>query len=474
VLNRAINSNFVLLAIHMDILIKNGNIITSEYSVVNDVYIHEGKIHSIGKNLKHSATTRIVDASGKFVFPGGVDPHVHMCLPTPAGPSSDDFRTGSIAALYGGTTTLIDFVTPVKGESLPNALEKRKREAENSLIDYSFHVSPIEWHSGTRNEISDCFSNGITSFKVYLAYRKTVGLCDADFLKVLRTVGELGGIVTAHCELGEEIERLRDYYFSVNKTEPLYHYLSRPAEMESDSVKKAIALAQEAGCSFYVVHVSTKKSLFHIEEAKKKGQQVYAETCPHYLLLNNPPITGSFASAAPYIISPPLREPCDNEALWHAINKNVVSTIGTDHCPFNMEQKRAGANDFRSIPNGAGSIEYRLPLLYTYGVLGKKISINKMVDIFSTMPAKIFGLFPQKGCIAIGSDADIVIWNPDGSHSISLLNQHQHCDINIYNGLSVSGHAEYIVKGGEIAVNNDILFSSISRGRFLKRNRPEL
>jgi len=453
----------------MNILIKNGTIVTSKKTEVTDIFISNGKVLQLGKSLQITEKTdKIIEAGQFLIFPGGIDPHVHMELPTPAGPSSDDFNTGSIAALMGGTTTLLDFVTPQKGEPLPEALKKRTMEAEKSYCDYSFHVSPVEWTDNTEKEINECIKAGITSFKVYMAYKGAVGLEDDSLKKVLNAVGKAGGLVTIHCESGDEIEELRNKYFSEGKTEPKYHALSRPAELEAKAVQKIINFAKEANCAIYIVHVSAKKSLEIIEKAQKKGQKVYAETCPHYLLLDDSGYEGDFESTVKYVISPPLRKKDDQEALWKNIQKRIVSTVGTDHCPFHLSQKSAGINDFRKIPNGAGGVEHRMSLLFTYGVLEKKISLNQFVNITSTNAAKIFGLYPKKGEIAIGSDADLVIWNPKTENTISTAKHHSNCDLEIYNGFKTIGIPEFVIANGEIKVEKGE-FVSESRGKFLKR-----
>jgi dihydropyrimidinase len=453
----------------MNLLLQSGTIVTSEKTEVADILIKNGTISEIGVNIAPPENTTVINALEKYIIPGGIDPHVHMCLPTPAKPSSDDFLSGSIAALYGGTTTILDFVTPKKGQSLLNALEKRKKEASVSLTDYSFHVSPVEWTKTTEEEIKECVKQGITSFKVYLAYLKTVGLQDEDFLKVLKTVGKTGGVVTVHCELGNEIEKLQNNFANENLTTPEFHALSRPAIFESDAVKKAIEMANEANCPLYIVHVSAKESLKHIENAQKKGQKVFAETCPHYLLLDDSKYIGNFNQTAPYVISPPLRKKEDNEALWNAISKGNIQTIGTDHCPFNLKQKAVGINDFRKIPNGAGGVEHRLELLYTYGILKNKINLNQWVNICSTQPSKIFGLYPAKGEIAIGSDADIVIWNPNSENVISAKTHHQNCDSNIFEGIKTKGFAEFVIKNGNVVIENGKLITPSEQGKFLKR-----
>jgi dihydropyrimidinase len=349
----------------MKILISNGIIVTSTDNYISDILVSDGTINRIESRISTNYFDRIIDAKGYYIFPGGIDPHVHMHLPTPAGFSADDFLTGSRAALYGGTTTLLDFVTPQKGQSLIHALRQRMKEAENSMTDFSFHVSPVEWRVSTVQEINDCVREGITSFKVYMAYLDSIGLNNIDLFNVMNTVAKAGGTVTVHCESGDEIDMLRNKYFDEHHIEPKYHMLSRPAELEADSVMKAIALAKKADCPLYIVHVSSGESLFVIRKAQLKGQKVFAETCPQYLLLDDLNYEGNFERVAPFIISPPLRKKKDNDALWNAISCGIVNTTGTDHCPFDYSQKEAGRNDFRKIPNGAGGVEHRLALLFT-------------------------------------------------------------------------------------------------------------
>lgn len=444
----------------MDILIKNGTIVNADNSFVADIIIINGKIAEIGDSLSAtSAKTEIIDASGKYIFPGGIDPHVHLRLPGPAGFSSDDFYTGSKTALYGGTTSFIDFVTPRKGQNLVEALHERKKEASSSLLDHTFHVSPTEWRDSMPEEIKACVAEGITSFKIYMAYLDTIGLKDKDIQKVMKAVADAGGMITVHCELGEEVDRLRKEFIDSNQITPEYHPLSRPNYVESEAVKKAIDFAHKAGCPIYIVHVSTRESLEHIKNAKQKGQKVFAETCPHYLLLDDSKYLGDFEQTAPFVMSPPLRKSADNEALWNAVADGTIQTIGTDHCPFTLDQKKYGIHNFTKIPNGAGGIEHRMALLFTYGVLTNRISLNRFVDLVSTNPATIFGLYPEKGVIRIGSDADIVIWDPEKENIISAITHHQHCDINIYEGFKTIGEAEYVVLGGDVIIRKGILQS---------------
>ncbi len=456
----------------MAILIKNGIVVNADGKKVTDILIDDGLIKKIdsGINVNRFKKAEIIDAEGKYIFPGGIDPHVHMHLPTAAGFSSDDFYTGSRAALSGGTTTIIDFVTPHKDEPLCEALQKRKSEAVNCLTDYSFHVSPVEWRESMPSEIKNCTKEGITSFKVYMAYKDTIGLDDDTLKRVMKNVASTGGTVTVHCEDGDEIEKLRNKFYEEGKLSPEYHPLSRPAVLEAAAVKKAIDFAAETNCKLYIVHVSSKLSLQYIISSQAKGQKVYAETCPHYLLLDDSKYQGDFEHTAPFVLSPPLRKKDDNNALWKALAESTVQTVGTDHCPFNMEQKRMGLHDFRKIANGAGGVEHRLTLLFTYGVLTGKISLNKFVELTSANAAKIFGLYPQKGVIAEGSDADIVIWDTGIKKTISTKNHIMNCDNDIYEGFEISGSPGIVIKRGEIVFKEGKLEENISNGRFLYRN----
>jgi len=453
----------------MNLLIKNGTIVNSEKIFKGDILISEGKIINIANSIESTGNYTVLDAENQSVFPGGIDPHVHLHLPTFAGYSSDDFYTGSKAALFGGTTTLIDFVTPQKNQSLPDALAERKKEAENCLTDYSFHVSPISWHKNIKKEIQECIRQGITSFKVYMAYKNSIGLEDEDFLKVMQIIADKGAQLTVHAELGDAIEDLRNQYFEEGKTSPEYHALSRPDYAEAEAVKKVIDYAEQTGCKVYIVHVSSQKSLQYISEAQQKGLSVYAETCPQYLLLDDEKLKGNFEQTAKFVFSPPLRKKADHNKLWKALSDNVLLTTGTDHCPFSYEQKLLGKDDFRKIPNGAGGVEHRLSLLYTYGVLQNKISLNEFVRISSTNGSKIFGLYPKKGEIAIGSDADLIIWQ-ETEELISSKTHHQNCDLNIYENIQIKGKPLYVIKSGKIVISDGKLIRDIENGNFLKRS----
>ncbi len=454
----------------MKLLIKNGTIVNADRELLADILVCGRSIERIAKNIPLPAgpSVKMIDATGMLVFPGGVDPHVHMSLPTGAGRSSDDFYTGSRAALMGGTTTLIDFVTPSRGVSLTGALTCRHREAEGSMADYSFHVSPVEWTDTTADEIRACVKAGLPSFKLYMAYKGAIGIDDEVMEKVMGVVARSGGMVTVHCETGDEIEMLRRELAFSGQLGPASHPVSRPPHTESRAVEKAISVAEKTACPLYIVHVSAAQSLEHIRKAQNKGQPVMAEVCVHHLLLDVSLYDGPFEAAAPYVLSPPLRSEKDRDALWQALQDKTIQVVGTDHCPFFMEQKQAGKEDFRRIANGAGGVEHRLALLYTFGVLEGRISRQQFVDRCATQPAKIFGLYPQKGVIAEGSDADLVIWDPLAMRMISASTHHQNSDVNIYEGTKTRGHPNMVVSKGQI-VAEDGKLTGAPHGQFLKR-----
>lgn len=435
------------------LLIINGTIFNAETTLVADVGVSEGLIKEIGQlNPSDFPDYKIIDAKGKYIFPGGIDPHVHLELSTPAGPSCDDFLSGSKAAIAGGTTFLIDFVTPSRGQSLMKALAFRLKESNKCLVDYTLHMG-ITWFDETIPEQMEWCVNevGIKSFKAYLAYKGSIGIEYWELEQVMKKAASLNAIVLVHCEEGDVIMQNQKQFIREGKTEPLYHALSRPAESESESVRKVVDLCRKTGCKTYIVHTSTAKSLEYIRSAKKEGLPLFCETCPQYLLLDESVYSKPLPDSLKYVISPPLRSKKDQEALWKALADGTVDVISTDHCPFNtLGQKDTGINDFTKIPNGAGGIENRLTLLYTYGVLTKKISLQQFVGLTSTNAARIFGLYPQKGALEVGSDADLVIWNPDEKSVISVKTQLQKCDSAIYEGMAIRGEAESVIVKGNI------------------------
>lgn len=451
------------------ILIKNGNIVNERGILTKDILVEKDKILTIEDKIPDDTMYKIIDAKNKFVIPGGIDPHVHFDLPTPAGNSSDDFYTGSIAALWGGTTTFIDFVTPNNGESLINALNKRKFVSKDSLCDYALHMGITWWHSSLEDEIKKCVEHeGITSFKVYLAYKGSIGINYKELFEIMKIIANYKAILLVHCEDGDSISNNQKRYISEGKTSPKYHALSRQSEIEAIAVEHVLEMAKITKCNTYLVHISSKLSMDKI--IKYNLPNVFVETCPHYLILNDKLYQSDDFEIAKYIISPPLRSKIDNEILWHYLSENKIDVVSTDHCPFNLNgQKDYGKDDFTKIPNGAGGIEHRLELLYKFGVLGNKISIENWVKLCSTSPSQIFGL-KNKGKLKKGYDADIVIWNNQLKNKISFMNHHQRCDNNIYEGIEVNGQAETIIRKGKIVIENRQLKGNLSKGQFICTN----
>jgi dihydropyrimidinase len=452
------------------LLIKNGTVVNANDKFEADVLLEDDKIIRIEKSIVLSeVSVKVIDAMGKYIIPGVIDPHVHLDLPTPAGNSSDDFYSGSRAALAGGTTTIIDFVTPSHGESLIKALHKRKEVAATSCIDYALHVGICWWDASLAAEIEYCIKHkGITSFKTYLAYKGSIGITYDELYDVMKVVARFNATVTVHCEDGDKVAANQQQFFREGKTSVRFHALSRPAEVEADAVEKVLQMAAATECKVYLVHISAAKSMDIIHRYNNKKLRV--ETCPHYLVLNEKVYDSDNFETAKYVMSPPLRSEKDNEVLWQQLAANHIDTVATDHCPFNLiGQKDAGRHNFIRIPNGAGSIEYRTSLLFTYGVLSGKISLCQWVALTSGNAAGIFGISNTKGSIEVGKDADIVIWNPDKEKVISIENQFQHCDSNIYEGFQLKGLPETVICKGKIAFENDKLYTDGLKGEFLYR-----
>jgi len=376
-------------------------------------------------------------------------------LPTPAGNSSDDFATGSIAALSGGTTSIIDFVTPRRGESLVLALQKRRAEAAQSLCNWNLHMGISEWNPKVKDELVYLINfEGIKTVKAYLAYKESVGITLEDLKHLMELAGNLGVIVLVHCEDGDRIDQLKTQLVREGKTEAYHHPSSRPIETEIDAIRQVISLSEQTNCEIYIVHTSTGMGGQMIREARDKGLRVHGETCIQYLILDDEVYDDSDPNSEvlPFIISPPFRSLEQQELLWRELAKGAFDTVATDHCPFNLYgQKDKGLKDFTMVPNGAGGIEYRLSLLYTYGVLSGYITMEQFVMLTSTRAAELFGWGDHKGRLKPGFDADIVIWNPDTPSIITVKQQKQRCDSNIYEGIPVKGKAEWIICSGELS-----------------------
>jgi dihydropyrimidinase len=455
------------------VVIRNGTVVTALESRILDIRCEGGRIVEISPRVETASGDEVIDASGAYVFPGGVDPHVHMELPLAGTVSADDFESGTAAGVAGGTTTIVDFVTPDRRTDPVDALVARRAEAGKAVCDYALHMAITSWSEGTPAAMRRCVEHeGITSFKVYMAYRDTVGIDDAAILEVMRTAAELGAVVLVHAEHGAAVEHLRARFAGTGQTGPRYHALSRPPQLEGEATHRALTLAQVTGATLYVVHMTCRESVRALADARERGQLAHGETCPQYLVLDDSVYEKPGFEGAAFVMSPPIRPRGHQEALWAALRAGTVQSVGTDHCPFNLVgQKDLGLDDFRLIPNGAAGIQDRLSLLYTFGVLANRIDIHQFVDITSTRPAKIFGLHPRKGSIAVGADADLVVWDPAGTRTISATTHRHRVDRSIYEGISVKGVPAAVVLNGRVAVRGGDLDVERGAGRYVGRGR---
>jgi dihydropyrimidinase len=453
------------------LLIKNGTVVTATDQYRGDVLIDGEKIATIGTALTTDAD-RVIDATGKYLFPGGIDVHTHLDMPFGGTTSADDFESGTIAAAFGGTTTIIDFAIQYRGQTLHEAWERWIKKAEGkAAIDYGFHMIVTELNDQVEVEMDALVKQGITSFKLFMAYPGVFMLDDASIFKALLRTGKNGGTICMHAENGGVIDVLVKRALADGKTAPKYHALTRPARAEAEATHRAIALAEIADVPIYIVHLSAPEALEMVAEARDRGLPAYAETCPQYLFLSYDNYEEPGFEGAKYVMSPPLRPKEAQDRLWRGLAFNDLQAISTDHCPFCMkEQKTLGANDFSQIPNGAPGIETRMSLVYDGGVRGGRISLNRFVELTSTSPAKIFGLFPRKGTIAPGSDADIVVFDPEKKVRLSVKTLHMKVDYNPYEGRDVTGATDTVISRGRIVVDAGRLVGRPGAGAFLKRS----
>lgn len=451
--------------------IVGGTIVTAADTYQADILIENGKIIAIGQDVTKDAT-KIIDATGKLVMPGGIDPHTHLDMETNVTVTSDDFATGTIAAVAGGTTTIIDFANQEPGESLHDVLRRWHQKARGkSVIDYSFHIVVRDLTEFVYDELLSLPDEGITSIKLFLAYKDTLQVDDQTLFKVLERSKETGSLVAVHCENGDVIDSLIKAVLARGKNGPLYHALTRPTEVEREATGRAIALAHIADVPIYIVHVSCKDALEEIIHARKRGIPVYGETCIQYLSLDDSVYEKPDFEGAKYVCSPPLRPKEHQAHLWNGLKNGYLHTLASDHCPFCFDgQKDIGKENFALIPNGIPTIEDRLKVFYTLGVNTGEISLNQFVDITSTRVAKIFGLYPKKGTIAIGSDADIVIWDPNKEEEITARDQFQHVDYNSFEGMKVKGVPDIVIARGETVFQNNEFVGVLGRGEFVPRN----
>ena len=453
-------------------LVRNGLVVTASESGVADLYVDGGKVALIGQGLSLPADT-VVDASGCLVIPGGIDAHTHLDMPAGDLVSADDFETGTRAAAFGGTTTVVDFATPEPGQSLLAAKETWMRKAEGKAgIDYGFHMAVREVDDARLAEMARLTRDeGVTSFKLYLAYPGVLQVDDASFFRALLGARECGALTLVHAENGGVIDVLVRRALARGETAPRFHALTRPPETEAEATARAIALAGMAGAPLYVVHLSCAAALGHVAAARDRGLPVFAETCPQYLFLSIADYDRPGFEGARYVMSPPLREAADQEALWTGLRGGDLQVVSTDHCPFTLAEKARGEGDFSRIPNGAPGIETRMMLLWDGGVRPGRIDPQRFVELTASAPARIFGLWPRKGTIAVGSDADLVVWDPEREVRLSAETLHMRVDHNPYEGRVVHGGPAVVLSRGEVVVDRGEWKGRPGRGQFLKRQR---
>jgi dihydropyrimidinase len=456
------------------LLIRNGRVITAADDYQADVYCEDGVISAIGRDLPSHrfAADRTIDAAGQYVLPGGIDVHTHLNMPFGGTTSADDFESGTIAAAFGGTTSLVDFAIQYRGQTMRHALDDWMKRADGkAVIDYGFHMIVTDLEDAALPEMDRMVrEEGITSFKLFMAYPGVFMVDDQTIFRALRRTGENGGLVCMHAENGGVIDELVKEALRRGETAPKYHALTRPSRAEGEATGRAIALAEMARVPIYIVHLSAADALEKVRDARDLGLPAYAETCPQYLFLSYDNYEEPGFEGAKYVMSPPLREKWHQEVLWKGLQKNDLQVISTDHCPFCMaEQKELGRDDFSKIPNGAPGIETRLTLVHDGGVRPGRITLNRFVELCSTTPAKMFGLFPRKGTIAVGSDADIVVFDPKKTTTLGVKTLHMKVDYNPYAGRTVHGAPSPVIVNGNVVIEGDRFVGRKGAGRFLRR-----
>ncbi|MDR7316259.1 dihydropyrimidinase [Brevibacillus nitrificans] len=453
--------------------IRGGTVVTATDTYQADVLIEGEKVVAIGYNLD-TAGAEEIDATGCYILPGGIDPHTHLDMPFGGTVTSDNFFTGTKAAAFGGTTSIVDFCLTNKGESLQSAIATWHEKARGkAVIDYGFHLMVSDANDQVLDELASVVANeGITSLKVFMAYKNVLMADDETLFKTLIRAKEIGALVQVHAENGDVIDYLTKKALAEGNTDPIYHAYTRPPEAEGEATGRAIALTALADAQLYVVHVSCADAVRRIAEAREKGWNIYGETCPQYLVLDIEDLDQPDFEGAKYVWSPPLREKWNQDVLWSALKNGILQTVGSDHCPFNfVGQKELGRGDFTKIPNGGPIIEDRLTLLFSEGVQQGKISLNQLVDLTSTKAAKLFGMFPQKGTVAVGSDADLVLFHPQVNRTISASTHHMNVDYNPFEGMEVQGEVVSVMSRGSFVVRDKQFVGQAGAGRYLKRSR---
>jgi dihydropyrimidinase len=457
-----------------DTVIRKGTIVTATDTYLADIGILNGRIVAIGQDLPIENAGSVIDATGRYVMPGGIDVHTHLDMPFGGTTSADDFETGTIAAAFGGTTTLIDFAIQYKGQTLHQAFDTWMKKASGKAVtDYSFHCIITELADAQLQEMKTLVREGVPTFKLFMAYPGVFMLDDASIFRAMNAAANSGGMICMHAENGGAIDVLVQRALAEGKRAPKYHALTRPTTAEAEATSRSIALAEMAGAPVYIVHLSCNEALEKVREARDRGLPTYAETCPQYLYLSLENMDAPGFEGAKYVFTPPLREKWHQEKLWQGLAKDDLQVVSTDHCPFcYKEQKELGKDDFTKIPNGGPGIEHRLSLVYSGGVHGKRFSPSRFVQLVSTAPAKLFGLYPRKGTVAIGSDADLVVFDPNEEQTISAKTHHMRVDYSMFEGIRVKGVPKIVLSRGRTIIENGKFVGKPGAGEFLKRENP--
>jgi len=457
----------------MSILIKGGRIITAADDYVGDLNVEDERISLIGESLDVQAD-RVVDAAGKYVLPGLVDPHTHLDMPFGGTVTIDDVESGQTSAAFGGTTCHVDFIIQPPGATFAAAVEEWKAKANGKqVIDMGYHMAVTDLkQGGTLEELASLPEEGITSYKLFMAYKGALMVDDETLFRTMQVAAETGALVMVHAENGDAIDVLVKQALAAGHTEPKYHALTRPPETEGEATNRAIQLSRVAGSALYVVHVSCKEAIEPIQLARDKGWNVHGETCTQYFFVDYTFLERPNFEGAKFVYTPPPRPKENQDQLWRAVRTDTLSVISTDHCAFLWDgQKTMGRDDFSKIPNGGPGLENRLQMIHEFGVRGGRITLNRMVELLATNPAKLFGLYPRKGTIAVGSDADIVVFDPERKYTISASTHHSKSDYNLFEGTEVTGTPELVILRGNVLVENDELVASPGIGQFVKRAR---
>jgi dihydropyrimidinase len=457
----------------MGTIIQNGTVVTASETFAADILIEDAAIKEVRPNIPSSPACTTFDATGMYLLPGGIDVHTHLDMPFGGTTSSDDFETGTRAAAIGGTTTIVDFAIQAKGTKMRDALDIWLGKAANkACVDYGLHMIVTDLGTSGLEDMDELVGEGVASFKLFMAYPNVLMVDDGTIFKALQQTAKNGALICMHAENGSAIDVIVQQALAAGKTAPIYHALTRPTKAEAEAVNRAIALAEIAGAPVYIVHLSSEDALNKVREARDRGLPAFAETCPQYLLLSlEDNMNGGSFEDAKYVFTPPLREKKNQPKLWDGLKSDHLQVVSTDHCPFCFaDQKVLGKDDFTKIPNGGPGIENRLQLLYHYGVGENKITLNRFVEITATSPARIFGMYPKKGTIAPGSDADIVIWDPNAEHLISAATHNMRCDFSMFEGYKVKGNARQVFSRGELIVEDGKFLGKPGRGNYLKRD----